>query len=146
REQARINEANVARVYDNMRQQSTQAQAELAELQRIAEFANVEALGERLRSLREQSEALSAQLESAKMEYTRADERANNTASLLEEAEEHLQQVQTDRTEKQTHFVDLLSIYPVEELVPAQEFTVKGEYVKAAQHVLAVGLAFESIR
>jgi hypothetical protein len=146
REQARINEANVARVYDNMRQQTTQAQAELAELQHIAEFANVEALGERLRSLREQSEVLSAQLEGAKMEYTRADERANNTASLLAEAEEHLQQVQADRAEKQTHFVDLLSIYPVEELVLAQEFAVNGENVKAAQHVLAVGLSLESIR
>src|SRR5205823_15030356 len=126
-----------ARVYDTMCQQITQAQAELGELQRIAEFANVEGLGERLRALREQSEALSAQLESAKMEFTRADERPNNTASLLEEAEEHLQQVQADRTEKQAHFDSLLAIYPVAELVVAHELTVNGEFDKAAQHVLA---------
>src|SRR5205085_3099437 len=91
---------------------------------------------ERLRMLRERSETLFTELDEAKASYARADERASNATSNLSEAEEHLQQVQQDRVEKQTHFVDLLTAYPVEALVAVQQASAGDHYRAAAQRLL----------
>src|SRR5262249_11062831 len=92
-EQAHKTMANTASLYERIYAQVLQARAEEEELQRIAEASDSQELSERLRSLREQSEALAAQLEEAKTSYTRADERADNLQNNLAEALAHLQQV-----------------------------------------------------
>ena len=134
REQAVINETNVARLYERIRYQALQAQAEEEELQRVAESSNAEELSERLQALRIHLETLVSFLHEAKIEYSLANERASNAANQLVEAEERLQQTQHERNEKQAHFVDLLAAYPVEELVAAQQ--VISESRHAAQRLL----------
>ena len=136
RAQAAINETNVAQLYERIRYQALQAQAEEEELQRVAEFSNAEELSERLQALRLQNEALGVSLNEARSDYIRADERANNASGLLAEAEERLQQAQLERGEKQALFVNLLEAYPVEDVLAAQQLASEGKYVGAAQRLL----------
>ncbi len=135
---AAINETNVAQLYERIRYQALQAQAEEEELQRIAEYTNTEELSERLHTLRLQNELLTAKLNETKADFIRADERANNAENQLTEAEERLQQAQQERSEKQTRFVDLLAAYPVAELAVSQQMVAEGSYVSAAQRLLGV--------
>jgi hypothetical protein len=136
REQAQKTMANAASLYERIYTQVLQARAEEDELQRIAEASDAQELSERLRSLREQSEALAAQLEEAKTSYARADERASNIQNNLAEAVTHLQQVTYERIEKQRRFVDLLGAYPVEVLVDTLQLTIKEQYSSAVQKLL----------
>lgn len=129
---ARINETNVAQLYERVRSQALQSQAELSELQRVASLSNAEELSERLQMLRARYEALFNELDVAKQSYTRADERANNITTNLSEAESNLHDAQQDREQKQTHFRDLLTVYPVEELAVVQQM----EDRRAAQELL----------
>ncbi len=129
---ARANETNVAQLYERVRSQALQAQAELSELQRVASLSNAEELSERLQTLRARYEALFNELDVAKQSFTRADERANNISTNLSEAESNLHDAQQDRTQKQTHFRDLLTAYPVEELASVQHMEDRG----AAQQLL----------
>ncbi len=138
REQAVINETNVAHLYERIRYQALQAQAEEEELQRVAESSNAEELSERLQALRIHLETLVSELNEAKIEYSLANERASNATNQLVEAEERLQQTQHERNEKQAHFVDLLAAYPVEELVAVQQ--VISESRHAAQRLLGGAL------
>ncbi|HEX6483020.1 MAG TPA: SbcC/MukB-like Walker B domain-containing protein [Ktedonobacteraceae bacterium] len=133
RTQAVINESNVASLYERIRYQALQAQAEEEELQRIAEFSNAGELSERLQALRLQNETLTSNLTGARSDFIRADERASNAASQLAEAEERLQQAQLERGEKQVLFLNLLGAYPVEDLVTAQQLASESKYVAAAQ-------------
>ncbi|MBV9256808.1 MAG: TIGR02680 family protein [Ktedonobacteraceae bacterium] len=132
-ERARANEINVASLYERVRSQALQAQAEMEELQRVAASSNVEELSERLQTLRERYEALFAELDTAKSAYARLDERVHNVENNLEEAEGNLQVAQTDRSDKQARFAELLVAYPVEQLVDAQILANEGNYIKAAQ-------------
>ena len=138
--QAATNETHIAQVYERIRYQALQAQAEEEELQRIAEFSDAEELSERLQSLRVQNETLTTNLNDVKADFIRADERANNATNQLTEAEERLQAAQLERGEKQANFVDLLSAYPVEDLVTAQELVAEEKYVGAAQRLLGGAL------
>jgi uncharacterized protein (TIGR02680 family) len=123
---ARANETNVAQLYERVRSQALQAQAELSELQRVASLSNAEELSERLQTLRARYEALFNELDVAKQSYTRADERANNISTNLSEAESNLHEAQQDREQKQMHFRDLLTSYPVEALVTVQHMEDRG--------------------
>jgi uncharacterized protein (TIGR02680 family) len=118
---AKANETNVAQLYERVRSQALQAQAELSELQRVASLSNAEELSERLQTLRARYESLFNELDVAKQSYTRADERANNISSNLSEAESSLHEAQQEREQKQLHFRTLLTAYPVEELVTVQQ-------------------------
>jgi len=135
-EKAKTNEANVARLYERVRYQALQVQAEEEELRRVAEFADAEELSERLRTLRERYEALANELDEAKATYARTDERSRNAENHLLEAEAHLKTLQEDRAEKQAHFVSLLAAYPVEQLVEAQQVAEAGDCVSATQDIL----------
>src|SRR5712691_7046931 len=84
-EKSKANEINTARLYERVRYQALQAQAEEQELQRIAEFADAEELSERLRMLRERNESLAPELDEAKAGYARADERISNIEYHLSE-------------------------------------------------------------
>lgn len=134
--QAAINETNIAQLYERIRYQALQAQAEEEELQRVAEFSNAEELSERLQVLRLQVEALSKSLNEARDDYSRADERANAAGGQLTEAEERLQLAQSERGEKQALFVNLLEAYPVENLLEAQRLVLESKFVAAAQQLL----------
>jgi uncharacterized protein (TIGR02680 family) len=133
---AKANEANVAQLYERVRSQALQAQAELAELQRVASLSNAEELSDRLQTLRARYEALFNELDVAKQSYTRADERANNISNNLTEAETNLQNAQQDREQKQEHFHNLLTAYPVEELASARQVDDR----HAAQELLGEAL------
>ena len=135
-ERAKINEANVAALYERIQQQFLEAQAEANELLRVAELSNAEELSERLRMLHEQNETLSTQLDEAKTSFISANVRASTTQEHLEEAEEHLQQAQFDCTEKQERFVILLGEYPTTELLEMHQLVTNSQYVKAAQGLL----------
>jgi SbcC/RAD50-like, Walker B motif len=139
-ERAKINEANVATLYERIHQQFLEAQSEANELLRVAESSNAEELSERLRILHEQYEMLSTQLDETKTSFISADVRASATQEHLEEAEEYLQHAQYESTEKQRHFVLLLSEYPTTELLEIRELTNTGEYVRAAQKLLSEAL------
>ena len=139
-ERAKINEANVATLYERIHQQFLEAQSEANELLRVAESSNAEELSERLRILHEQSEMLSTQLDETKTSFISADVRASTMQEHLEEAEAYLQQAQYDSSEKQRHLVLLLSEYPTTELLEIRELTKGGEYVKAAQKLLSEAL------
>lgn len=143
---SRANEATVLQMYDRVRSQALQAKAEVEELQRIAAFANAEELSQRLRSLREQSELLTRQLEEARAIYIRADERARGAGENLTEAETQLLEAQQHRTTKQAVFSDSLHAYPVEELVKAQRLAADQQYVKAALSVAKIAPAGETLR
>jgi uncharacterized protein (TIGR02680 family) len=140
-ERAKINVANVTALYERIHQQFLEAQAEANELLRVAELSNAEELSERLRMLHEQNETLSTQLDEVKTSFISADVRASATQENLAEAEEHLQQAQHDRTEKQAHFVTLLAEYPMTELLEMHQLSTDGQYLKAAQ-----GLSSEAMR
>ncbi len=140
RAQAASNETNIAQLYERIRHQVLQAQAEEDELQRIAEFSNAEELSERLHTLRLQNETITMNLSEARANFVRADERAINATSQLTEAEERLQQAQLECNEKQVHFVHQLAAYPVEELVAAQQTAVEGRHVSTAQRLLGGAL------
>ncbi len=135
-ERARSTESNAAQLYERVRHQTLQVQAELAELQHIAASANAEELSERLHSLRERSETLLTELDEAKTSFIRADERVNNATTHLAEAQERLQQAQELRSEKQTRFVGLLDAYPVEQLVELQGIANSGDTVRAARQAI----------
>ncbi len=134
--QATINEAAIARLYERIHYQALQAQAEEEELQRIAESSDAEKLSERLQTLRTQLEELTTGLNEAKINFSLANERANNAANLLIEAEERLQQAQLERSERQARFVELLEAYPVEDLAKAQQIAAEGKYTSAAHRLL----------
>src|SRR5260370_31034495 len=78
-ERAKINEANVATLYERIHQQFLEAQSEANELLRIAESSNAEQLSERLRILHEQYEMISTQLDETKTSFISADVRARPT-------------------------------------------------------------------
>ena len=137
---AAIDERNTAQLYERIRYQALQAQAEEEELRRIAEFSDAEELSERLQTLRVHNETLTTNLKEAQADFIRADERVNNTANQLTEIEERLQQAQFERGEKQSHFLDLLAAYPVEDLVAAQLLMEEGKHVSAAQRLLGGAL------
>ena len=139
-ERAKVNEANVATLLERIHQQFLEAQSEANELLRVAASSNAEELSERLRMLHEQNEMLSTQLDEVKTSFISADVRASATQEHLEEAEEYLQHVQYDSSEKQRHFVLLLSEYPTTELLEIRELTNSGEYVRAAQKLLSEAL------
>src|SRR6266516_2060831 len=135
-ERAKINEVNVTALYERIHQQFLEAQSEANELLRVAESSNAEELSERLRRLYEQYEMLSTQLDEAKTSFISADVRASATLEHLDEAEEHLQQAQFDRTEKQQRFVRLMAEYPTTELLEMQQLAANEQYMKAAQGLL----------
>ncbi len=139
-ETARGNEANSAVLYERVRQQAVQTKAEFQELQHIAEQTDVEGLGERLRSLREQNEDFSKQLEDARASFIRADERANNAQAQLTEIEVQLQLAHAESTERQDRFTQALIAYPVEQLVAVQQLVTENENtgpIRAAKRVIA---------
>jgi uncharacterized protein (TIGR02680 family) len=135
-DRAKINEANVTALYERIHQQFLEAQAEANELLRVAELSNIEELSERLRMLHEQNETLSMQLDEAKTSFISADVRASATQENLAEAEEHLQQAQFHRTDKQAQFVTFLVEYPTTELLEMHQLFTDGQYLKAAQRLL----------
>ncbi len=135
-QKAKLNEANMTVLYERIHQQFLEAQAEANELLRVAELSNAEQLSERLRLLREQSEALATQLDEAKTSYISADVRTSATQEHLAEAEAQLQQAQHERAEKQGRFMALLGEYPTVELVAIHELTTNGNFLKAAQGLL----------
>src|SRR5437899_9513100 len=139
-ERAKVNEANVATLLERIHQQFLEAQSEANELLRVAASSNAEELSERLRMLHEQNEMLSTQLDEVKTSFISADVRASATQEHLEEAEEYLQHALYDSSEKQRHFVLLLSEYPTAELLEIRELTNGGEYVRAAQKLLSEAL------
>ena len=136
-ERVRLTESKAAQLYQRVHHQTLQAQAELAELQSIAASANVEELGERLRSLRERSETILTELDEAKTSYIRADERVNTVTTSLAEAQERLQQAQALRCEKQDRFVNLLDAYPVEQLATLHGKATTGNTMDAARQAIA---------
>ncbi|HET9921254.1 MAG TPA: hypothetical protein VFQ30_15520, partial [Ktedonobacteraceae bacterium] len=135
-EQARNTLANATTLYERMHAQVLQAQAEEAELQRIAEVSNAQELSERLRFLREQNETLGTQLDTARTHFARVDERVNNMQNNLGEAEDNLQQASAERAERQQRFIDLMTVYPVEALLEVQPVLAVEHYREAAQRVL----------
>ncbi|HYA99466.1 MAG TPA: SbcC/MukB-like Walker B domain-containing protein, partial [Ktedonobacteraceae bacterium] len=138
-EKSKSNEENASRLYERARYLALRTKAEEEELQRIAEFADMEQLINRLRLLREQSESLSPEIDKAKESYTRADERARNIEYHLSEAQVHLQKTQEDRGEKQVRFVELLTAYPVEQLVEIHQIAIGEDYLIAGRKTIAVG-------
>lgn len=120
-ERAEANERNVSQLYERIRHQHSQVQAEMNELQHVASLSNIEELSQRLGMLRERNEALSIELDEARQKHTRVDERCKNIEINLAEAEELLQGAQQERMQRQSHFVELLAAYPVEDLAAAQQ-------------------------
>ena len=139
-ETARTNEATSTALYERVRQQALQTRAEFEELRYIAEQTDVEGLGERLRTLREQNEEFSKQLEDARAAFIRADERTNNAQTQLTEIETQLQSAHTDTIDKQVRFLQVLTVYPVEQLGGVQQFVTENENtgpIRAAKKVIA---------
>jgi uncharacterized protein (TIGR02680 family) len=137
-ENARTNTAQVSQLHAYARNQFLSAQAEEQELQHIAELTNVLELSERLRTLRERFEALYNEIDEAKGNFIRSDERSQNLATSLGETEEQLASAQANRTEKQQLFLSRLALYPVEQLLQTQQAT-KGSssnILRAAQDLL----------
>lgn len=134
--QAKTSEANTALLFERIQSQLLQAQAEEQELLQIAASTNVEELSERLTALRKRSETLSTELEDARSNYVRADERANNSSALLAEVEVDLQQARAEREEKQQHFLKQLSAYPVEKLAAIQQTAPDDDSMRAARQAL----------
>src|SRR6266487_3840661 len=139
-EQARANEVNVVSLYERVRSQALQAQAEMEELQRVAASSNAEELSERLRTLRERNDTLFTELDAARANFARLDERMHNVEGNLVEAETNLQAAQADRHDKQTHFAELLAAYPVEQLLAVRQQAAGGDYMGAAQKLLGTEL------
>ncbi len=139
-ETAKTNEATSTALYERVRQQTLQSRAEFEELRHIAEQTDVEGLGERLRTLREQNEEFSKQLEDARATFIRADERANNAQTQLAEIETQLQFAHSDTVDKQTRFIQVLTAYPVEQLGAIQRLVTENENtgpIRAAKKVIA---------
>ena len=139
-ETARANETTSTSLFDRVRQQALQTRAEFEELRHIAEQTDVEGLGERLRTLREQNEEFSKQLEDARAAFIRADERTNNAQTQLMEIETQLQFAHSDTVDKQTRFLQVLTAYPVEQLESIQRLVIENENtgpIRAAKKVIA---------
>ncbi len=137
---ARTNETTSTALYERVRQQAMQTRAEFQELQHIAEQTDVEGLGERLRTLREQNDMSSKQLDDAKAAFIRADERTNNAQTQLTEIESQLQLAHTDTVDKQARFLQVLTAYPVEQLGSVQQLVTEHEStgsIRAAKRVVA---------
>ncbi|GCF09565.1 TIGR02680 family protein [Dictyobacter arantiisoli] len=116
-ERAEANASNVSSLYERVRTQALQIQAEQSELQQIAAAADAEELSERLHRLRERLNILSSELETARLNHTRIDERLNNLSTTLSEFEEQLELAQQSRQEKQSYLSASLNAYPVEQLL-----------------------------
>src|SRR5450755_2317832 len=139
-EQAKVNEINVVSLYERVRSQALQVQAEMEELLRVAASSNAEELSERLRTLRERNETLFTELDTARGNFIRLDERMHNVESNLAEAEGNLQVAQADRNDKQARFAELLAAYPVAQLVAARQQAVNGDYMGVARKLLGTEL------
>ena len=136
-EQAQSNETTVASLHEHTQQQSLQAQAEFQELQRIAENTEVEQIEQRLSNLRQQNVTVSGELDKAKSDSIRADERANTTRVQLREQEAQLEHDRAASNDKQTRFVQQIAEYPVEQLIAVQEMVATGDAIRAARMVIA---------
>ena len=135
-QQAAANEANVASLYERLHAQAIQARAEEEELQRIAETTDARELSERLLTLRQRSETVSAQLNETRLAYSLAKQRAETLIEQLAEVEERLQGARELAGEKRAQFADLLEAYPVEELIAAQQHMSEGHTMSAARLLL----------
>ncbi|HTK08949.1 MAG TPA: TIGR02680 family protein [Ktedonobacteraceae bacterium] len=142
---ARENETTVASLHDRIQAQVLQVQAELDELQRMASFADAAEISERLQTLRERSETLLSELESARMAYVRADERAQNFTTTLSETEIRWQAAQQESHEKQTNLLSLLSAYPDELLLRANQFVNQENYAEMVRLLLGAELRDDEI-
>ncbi len=137
---ARSNEETSTALFERVHQQALQTQAEFQELRHIAEQTDVEGLGERLRSLREQNEDVTKQLEEARAAFIRADERVNNAQTQLTEIETQLEYAHSDTVDKQSRFIHVLIAYPVEQLGTVQQLVTDNEStgpIRAAKKVVA---------
>jgi uncharacterized protein (TIGR02680 family) len=135
-QQAQANANNVGNLTEHVRTQFVQVQAEMNELQRVAASSNAEELSLRLQTLRARTEELVNELDVAKTQHIRSDERAGNLATTLAELEDNLHTVQQERTEKQNHFTDQLVAYPVERLAELQQTIGPNNSIRAAQSLV----------
>jgi uncharacterized protein (TIGR02680 family) len=135
-QQAQANANNVANLTEHVRTQFVQVQAEMNELQRVAASSNAEELSLRLQTLRARTEELVNELDVAKTQQIRSDERASNLATSLAELEENLHAAQQERTDKQNHFTEQLVAYPVERLVELQQSIGPDNSIRAAQSLV----------
>jgi len=135
-ERAKANEINVANLYEHIRSQAVQTQAEVEELQHVAASSNIEEISQRLQTLREYNEALFADLDVAKSAFARADERVQNGENNLAEARAALQLAQAEREDRQTRFAQLLAAYPVEDLIAALQLVSEGKAMGGARQLL----------
>ncbi|MEI6044993.1 MAG: SbcC/MukB-like Walker B domain-containing protein, partial [Chloroflexota bacterium] len=114
----------------------TQTQAELDELERTMQSADLQELIERLAQLRARRKELPEIRLDASVERGRADERSRNLTENLAQAQQTLQDYQQQRTAAQTSFSLRLAFYPMARLSEARVLAEREDYAKAAARLL----------
>ncbi len=138
-EAARRNEVLAGQLQAESQARYTQAQAELDELERAMQSADLQDLIERLSRLRTRRKELpQARMDTAE-ERIRADERARNLAESLAQAQQSWQDAQQQRAAAQTVFGLRLAAYPTARLTEARLLAEKEDFREAALRLLLSG-------
>lgn len=135
-ERERQREQGVSRLYAESQARQTQAQAQLDELERAMQSADVQELIERLDRLRRRSKELPNARIDAYGERKSADERTRNLGENLTTAQGVLTDNQQKRAAVQTNFLFRLAAYPVQRLTEARALAEREDFAKAALRLL----------
>ncbi len=135
-ERERQREQGVSRLHAESQARQTQAQAQLDELERTMQSADVQELIERLDKLRRRSKELPNARIDAHGECQRADERTRNLGENLTIVQGVLTENQQKRAAAQTNFLFRLAAYPVQRLTEARALAEREDFAKAALRLL----------
>lgn len=115
---------------------ATRTQSELAELEKLTEAPDWQALVERLAHLRERRKLLPHELQKAALERGKAEERLRGLNEMLELALQNLEEARGKRLAAQTTFSLKLAFYPAAALIEARALGEKEDAFKAANNLL----------
>jgi uncharacterized protein (TIGR02680 family) len=130
------NEQTAAQLHAESLANFTQIQAELTELERLSESADVQDLLERLTRLRVRLKELPGAIRTAYAEMSKADQRITSTSENLAQAQSNLAEAQQERTAAETIFSLRLGAYPVPRLTEIRLMAEQEDYYRAAVRLL----------
>ena len=129
-EAARRTAQIAAGLHSESQSRATRVQSELAELEKLTEAPDWQALVERLAHLRERRKLLPHELQRAAVERGKAEERLRGLAEMLEQALQNLEEARQKRLAAQTTFSFKLAFYPAAALIEARALDEKEDTLK----------------
>ncbi len=117
---------------------ATRAQSELAELEKLMEEQDLQAVVERLAFLKERRKTLPQDLQKAAAERGKAEERLRGLLEALQQARQSLTEARQKRQAAETTFLLKMAFYPASGLIEARSLAERGDIHGAAIRLLGL--------